>query len=214
MPVDVVHDGSGFGAVARDVSAGGMAIEMNRPVQLGEILGIRCMPGPDVEIDCVGLVRSVRGDGPVRVGVEFHNLQPKQRWALATWIRDRLQAAPGEARERWADRGDVGEASFIEVGSVLRWAVPFTSMWPDVVQALGRSTTFFVPTQAADVREGDRVIVEVVPPESHAVLQVQAEVTWVGDGGIGLRHAGLTPADRAFLAGMTSHFVREAARYR
>jgi len=214
MAVDVVHDGEPIGAIARDVSAGGMAIEMNRRIQLGEILEVSFRASADVHIACVGLVRSVRGESMSRVGIEFHNLAPKDRWALAAWVRERLRGHAGEARERWAARADVGEAVAVEVGSVLRWRVPFASMWPEIAKALGTSANFFAPAEPGDLREGDRVIVEVVPPESHAVLQLQAEVTWVGDDGVALRHAGLTAADRAFLASITAHFVREAARHR
>lgn len=214
MAVQVVHDGAALGAIARDLSPGGMAIEMNSPVQLGEILEVRFQPNDQLDIACVGLVRSVQVDSCVRVGVEFHNLLPKDRWALATHVRDNLHGESGEARERWADRSDVGEATRVEVGYVLRWSVPFTSLWADVVQAVSAGTTFFMPIRESGAREGDRVIVEVVPPESHAVLQMQAEVTWVGADGLGLRHAGLTVSDRTFLASITAHFVREAARHR
>jgi hypothetical protein len=216
MPVQVRRNDAPTGAVACDLSAGGMAIELRGSVLLGEVLALRfAPPGADFEVECAGLVRSVLGGDAPRVGVEFHNLCPDLRRSLAGWVREQLTVAGSEARAAWAGRSDLGVATSVErSGMVLRWPVPFPSLWPAVARVLASGTTFFVPTRETDVQEGDRILVEVVPPDTHAVLQLQAEVTWVAEGGLGLRHAGLTLADRGVLASITAHFVREGARYR
>jgi hypothetical protein len=214
----MVRDGAVFGGVGRDVSPGGIAVDVRGPVELGEALSVEFdTPDGDVAVRCTGLVRSLRtmSKDATRIGFEFHNLEPKTRRRLADWVRTRLSGPPVPAEDRWAGLSDIGEASRVSDGlAVYRWTVPFTSLWPEVVRVLAESTAFFVPFSDPEAREGEHVYVEIVPPESHAVLKLQAEVTWVARDGLGLRHVGLTTGDRAFLAGITAHFVRETAKYR
>ena len=217
IPVGVRLHGDQVGAIARDLSSGGMSMDLRGGVELGEILVLEFEPpAAGFTVSCVGLVRSVRPvDGGARVGIEFHNLAPAARRELAGWVRARLSGPANDARSHWEGRGDMGEAAPVAPGpQILRWHIPFAGLWPAIANLLSASTTFFVPTSTTEAREGDRVILEIVPPDTHTVVQLQAEVTWVAEDGLGVRHAGLTHADRAILASITAHFLREEARYR
>jgi len=95
------------------------------------------------------------------------------------------------------------------------------SLFKQVAKHLLAQDGVFVPYAGTELAEGDRIYLEVLPPSSHCVLRLLAEVVWVQspaeggfEHGIGLRIAGLSPMDRYVLKSVLKYFKHEAERYR
>ncbi len=222
IPVELEVDGTSVTTTTHDISATGAAVEYGGAVELGQVFSIAfALPDDGEEIACAGLVRSFRPgkQGGRIVGVEFHNLPPEKRRAIARYVRwvmsgEDVQAA---AAAHWSG-ADHGAASVVDASDVpvVRWAPGFSTLFLEVAAHLQTVTQVFVPVVDHGLSEGDRVWFELVPPNSHVVVRSMGEVTWVereGEAGVGLRLAGLTPLDRAVLAGIKGWFDRERARY-
>ena len=179
------------------------------------------LPDEGDDIECVGLVRSFRPSGEGRVvGLEFHNLPPAQRAAVARYVRWVGSGAEVEAALHHWTEADPGSAIVAEAfdGTTLRWAPGFADTFAQVARHMIDSDRLFVPIDNHPLAEGERCYLEVVPPSCHVVVRTLAEVTWVEEGtagpGLGLRLAGLTPMDRTLLRSMLGWFDDERDRYR
>jgi len=221
VPVDLDVDGTERRSHTRDLSATGAAVEYSGAVELGQVFKVGfSLPDGDEHIECVGLVRSFRpGPGSSRiVGLEFHNLLPEKRRAVAryvTWVMSGQDVQ--QATAHWSG-SDPGSATVVagDDRAVLRWAPGFAGVFLEVATHIQQITQLFVPVTEHGLGIGEHVWFELVPPNSHVVVRCMAEVTWVEDGatnGVGLRIAGLTPMDRNVLASMQSWFSRERERY-
>ena len=82
-----------------------------------------------------------------------------------------------------------------------------------VAAQLLESDQLFIPVDEHQLSEGERLFVELVPPNCHAVFRTLAEVTWVdgrdGRSGIALRFAGMTDTDRHLLESLRSYVAQQ-----
>ena len=229
IPVTVTLDGASQSTVLRDLSASGSAAVLAGPIELGQVVSLRFALAPqrDSAVTCSGLVRSVRPDAEGAVcGLEFHGLLPADRKAIAAWVRAEMSPEPGDiARNHWSGAAHTSESQLITEADparpVLRWAPGMASLFKQVVQHLLAQDRVFVPFARDTLAEGDRVYLEVVPPSSHFVLRLLAEVVWVqGEEqgawgqGVGLRLAELSPMDRQMCKSVLKWFKHEEERYR
>ena len=229
IPVTVDLDGVRAMSVMRDISSSGAAVGLPMEVELGQVVQLKfAMPHErDIEIVCSGLVRSVRDiKGDQICGLEFHKLDPAMRRSVADWVRTELNPEPGGvARNHWNSPVHAGEAYLVPEGETsrpaIRWAPGMATLFKQVAKHLLAQDGVFVPYAGTDLAEGDRIYLEVLPPSSHCVLRLLAEVVWVQtpaegsfEHGIGLRIAGLSPMDRYVLKSMLKYFKHEAERYK
>jgi hypothetical protein len=221
IPLAVERHGRRSEVAMSDLSASGCAASLPDAVELGEVVTISFdLPAAPGRIRCAGLVRGWRTvDGQRRVGFEFHNLDPASRRAIAAYVKSQLPTG-GAPRRHWVSVAPAGEAWVVgadERGrTTVRWAPGLVDLFREVASHLLERDTVFVPLDTA-VPEGERVFLEVVPPASHTVVRVLAEVIWQQDDeghGVGLRLAGLSPLDRHTLQSMLKWFKAEAERYR
>jgi Tfp pilus assembly protein PilZ len=103
----------------------------------------------------------------------------------------------------------------------LRWTPGLATLFSQVAQVISDRETVFVPTLESALAEGDQLYLEVVPPLSHAVFRMLAEVVWVERGGVqadldgvGLRLGGLSAMDRHLLDAIQGFYKAEGERYR
>lgn len=229
IPVTVDLDGTKAMTVMKDISSSGAAVGLPMEVELGQVVRLDfAMPHlRDDPISCAGLVRSVRDvKGDQICGLEFHNLDPAKRRAIASWVRKELNPEPGDiARNHWSGPVHSGEAYMVPASEKerpsLRWSPGMASLFKQVAKHLLAQDGVFVPYAGTELAEGDRIYLEVLPPSSHCVLRLLAEVVWVQspaeggfEHGIGLRIAGLSPMDRYVLKSVLKYFKHEAERYR
>ncbi len=229
IAVKLSLDGVTATSVFQDISSSGAAAAVPMEVELGQVVQLTfAMPQHhEDEITCAGLVRSVREkDGERVCGLEFHNLDPVKRRFIAKWVRNEINPEPGDiARNHWAGPVHSGEAYLVPADEkarpALRWSPGMASLFQQVAKHLLEQDGVFVPYAGSELAEGDRIYLEVVPPSSHCVLRLLAEVVWVqtpADGGfehgIGLRTAGLSPMDRHVVKSILKFFKQEAERYR
>lgn len=229
IDVELSLDGVFASSTLKDISSSGAAADVPMEVELGQVIQLTfTMPHEHSdEIKCAGLVRSVREVGDERIcGLEFHNLDPVRRRSIATWVRHELNPEPGDiARNHWSGPVHSGEAYLVPASEksrpALRWSPGMASLFKQVAKHLLEQDGVFVPYAGSDLAEGDRIYLEVVPPSSHCVLRLLAEVVWVqipADGslehGLGLRTAGLSPMDRHVVKAILKFFKHEADRYR
>lgn len=222
-------EGRAFASVLHDISATGAAVVIEGDVQLGQVMQVRfSLPSAHEElISCAGLIRSIRlGEDKHVCGIEFHQLDSQRRKAIANWVRGEVAPAPGDiARNHWRGEVHSSEAFFVpseeKERKTLRWQLGIAALYKQVAQHLTEQDRVFVPYIGKDLSEGERIYLEVVPPTSHFVLRVLAEVVWVQrtsnghwDKGVGLRLAGLTPMDRHVLKAQLRWFRQESERYR
>ncbi|MCP4871183.1 MAG: hypothetical protein GY898_20940 [Proteobacteria bacterium] len=222
IEIDLEVDGSEHNSYTKDLSATGAAVEYPAAIELGQVFQLAfTLPDDGERVECVGLVRSFRpGPGGSRVvGLEFHNLPPEKRRAVARYVAWVMSGEDvQQATSHWS-ASDPGNATVAEADdrAVIRWAPGFADVFLEVAAHVQQITQLFVPVRNSEVGVGDRVWFELVPPNSHVVIRAMAEVTWVEDGdsesGVGLRIAGLSPMDRHVLASVRSWFAREKARY-
>jgi len=250
LPLTVVAGGEELASEIRDISSGGVAVGLAREVALGEVYFLTfALPGePEAPIRCAGLVRSFRSDGTSSlVGLEFHKLESEDRRRIADFVhRVRAGSEPAALRPHWGGTADLDGATLFPAGGegrpVLRWAPGLASLFDEVADHIGSHETIFIPGDHADLSEGDQLFLEVVPPSSHAVFRMLAEVVWVEDmagsvadvrivqdedngggsddeqtvpgGGFGLKLGGLTAMDRYLLRAIRGYLKAEAERYR
>jgi hypothetical protein len=229
IAVELSLDGQTASSVLRDISSSGAAAAVPMDVELGQVVQLTfAMPHHhEDEISCAGLVRSVRTVGSEQVcGLEFHNLDPARQRSIASWVRQEINPEPGDiARNHWSGPVHSGEAYLVPQNeksrAALRWAPGMASLFKQVAKHLLQQDGVFVPYAGSDLSEGDRIYLEVIPPSSHCVLRLLAEVVWVQtpaeggfEHGIGLRTAGLSPMDRHIVKSILKFFKNEADRYR
>ncbi len=229
IDVELDLEGRVFASVLRDLSATGAAVIVEGDVELGQVMQVRfSLPSePEEVISCAGLIRSVRlGQDKHLCGIEFHHLDSQRRKSIANWVREEVAPAPGNiARNHWRGEVHSSEAFFVpseeKEQRALRWQLGIAAIFKQVAQHLIEQDRVFVPYIGTDLSEGERVYLEVVPPTSHFVFRVLAEVVWVQrtanghwDKGVGLRLAGLTPMDRHTLKAQLRWFRQESERYR
>ncbi len=229
IAVELSLDGVTATSVLEDISSSGAAAAVPMEVELGQVVQLTfAMPHQqEDQITCAGLVRSVRIVGGESVcGLEFHNLDPGRRRSIANWIRQELNPGPGDiSRNHWSGPVHSGEAYVVPQNEksrpALRWAPGMASLFKQVAKHLLQQDGVFVPYTGSELVEGDRIYLEVIPPSSHCVLRLLAEVVWVqtpAEGGfkhgIGLRTAGLSPMDRHIVKAILKFFKNEADRYR
>ncbi len=223
-------DGSVSEGTFADLSAGGASLVIDNPdIELGHVLRLSfALPSePEHTISCAGLVRSLRPrNGTAVCGIEFHRLEPTDRKSIAGWVRMEVNPGPGDiARNHWRGEVHASEAFLLPQSEqrrrALRWQPGMISLYKQVAKHLLDQDRVFVPYVGKQIAEGDRLYLEVVPPASHVVIRVLAEVVWVqseANGhwgkGVGLRLAGLTPMDRATLESQLRWFRQEAERFR
>jgi len=222
FPIELEVDGVEITSQTVDMSATGTAVEYSGGVELGQVFKLSFeLPDEGDDIECVGLVRSFRPGTTGRiVGLEFHNLSPAGRSAIARYVRWVGSGAEVEAALHHWTEADPGSAVVAEAfdGITLRWAPGFADTFAQVARHMTESDRLFVPVDGHPLSEGDRFYLEVVPPSCHMVIRTLAEVTWCEDGptgpGVGVRLAGLTPMDRSLLNSMLGWFDTERDRYR
>jgi len=251
LPVTVATGGEELASEIRDISSGGVAVGLAREVVLGEVYFLTfALPGePESPIRCAGLVRSFRSsDGATLVGLEFHKLEREDRRRIADFVhRVREGSEPGALRPHWGGSADLdGATLFTDGGSgrpVLRWAPGLASLFDEGANHIGHHETIFIPGEHDNLSEGDQLFLEVVPPSSHAVFRMLAEVVWVEDhgtgsvadirivergnedfesddeqgtvqGGFGLKLGGLTAMDRYLLRAIRGYLKAETERYK
>ncbi len=211
-----------------DVSATGCAVAWAAEVELGEVfeLSFRLPDADRSDIACVGLVRSFRSvEGGRLVGLEFHNLAAPGRRALAAFVRASLAGeAPSEARVRWSGGPDLGAAQLVsdeeKQRPVLRWAPGFLDLYTEVAQHISETEMIFVPSAGGGLAEGERLFLELIPPSTHAIFRLLAEVVWAAapgsdeEEGVGLRIAGLTAMDRFLIRESVRFMHEDSDRYR
>lgn len=229
LPVKASLNGEDYATDLCDISASGVAMFLAAEIELGEVFRLSfVLPGEDeVEVSCAGLVRSCRAVGQESlIGMELHNLGPGARSSIASFVHLALETAVlGEQRQRWGSAADLGTAILLEGAEdqrcVLRWTPGLATLFSQVAQVIADRETVFVPTLESELGEGDQLYLEVVPPLSHAVFRMLAEVVWVEQGGVqtdldgvGLRLGGLSAMDRHLLAAIQSFYKAADERYR
>jgi len=230
LPTEIEVDGLAMSGKIADLSAGGASVvTAGADIQLGHVLRLAfALPrSEDQMIRCAGLVRSLRTrEGKAVCGVEFHQLEARDRKSIASWVRGEVNPQAGDiARNHWRGEIHASEAFLVpqreQSRRALRWQPGMVSLYKQVAHHLLDQDRVFVPYVGKGLTEGDRLYLEVVPPASHVVLRVLAEVVWVQaepngnwGRGVGLRLAGLTPMDRATLQAQLRWFRQEAERYR
>jgi len=229
IPVTASLNGDDYATSISDISASGVAMFLAAEVELGEVFRLSfVLPDEDgSEVDCAGLVRSCRAVGEESlIGMELHNLIDGARSSIASFVHLALESAVlGEKRPRWGGTADLGTASLLEGSTderpVLRWTPGLPTLFAQVAKAIAERETVFVPTLDSSLSEGDRLYLEVVPPLSHAVFRMLAEVVWVERGGFqaepdgaGLRLGGLSEMDRHLLTAIQAFYTAADERYR
>ncbi len=229
IPVKASINGDDYASAISDISASGVAMFLSAEVELGEVFRLSfVLPGEDnCEVDCAGLVRSCRPVGEESlIGMELHNLVDGARSSIASFVHLALESAvTGDQRPRWGATADLGTAVLLEGSTderaVLRWSPGLATLFAQVAKAITERETVFVPTLDSSLREGDQLYLEVVPPLSHAVFRMLAEVVWVERGGfqaepdgVGLRLGGLSPMDRHLLTAIQAFYQAADDRYR
>jgi len=251
LPVTVAAGGEELASEIRDISSGGIAVGLAREVALGEVYFLTfALPGePEAPIRCAGLVRSFRTDGSASlVGLEFHKLEREDRRRIADFVhRVRAGEEPAALRPYWGGSADLDGATLFSDGGngrpVLRWAPGLASLFDEVANHIGAHETIFIPGDHDNLAEGDQLFLEVIPPSSHAVFRMLAEVVWVEDhgtasvadiriveggaegddfaddevgprGGFGLKLGGLTAMDRYLLRAIRGYLKAETERYK
>jgi hypothetical protein len=211
-----------------DLSATGCAVAWASEVELGEVFQVEFqLPDADrTDIACVGLVRSVRRTEMGRVvGLEFHNMPPPSRRAVASFVRSTLCGdGPSEARRHWSAAPDLGAATMVsdeeKSRPVLRLAPGFLDLYCEVAKHIAETEMIFVPAADTGLGEGERLYLELVAPSSHAIFRLLAEVVWSAntgledEHGVGLRIAGLSAMDRFLLKESVRYMNEDADRYR
>ena len=187
-------------------------------------VGFSLPDDPDHTISCSGLVRGWRTQGGLLVvGAEFHNLSVADRRRISEWILGRITPPPEADRTHWRGLADVGVARAVDdderARPTIRWAPGMITLFEEVAQHLDARETIFVPADAAAVRLGERLYLEVVPPQGHMLFRLMAEVVWVQappapNPGLGLKLASLTSFDRAMLRTTLKFYRDEGERYR
>ena len=229
LPVKAFLNGEEHASDICDISASGVAMFLAAQIELGEVFRLSfALPGDEeVEVACAGLVRSCRTVGEESlIGMELHNLGPGARASIASFVHLALEnAVLGEQRQRWGSASDLGTAVLLEGSEdergVLRWTPGLATLFSQVAQVISDRETVFVPTLESDLAEGEQLYLEVVPPLSHAVFRMLAEVVWVERGGVqadldgvGLRLGGLSAMDRHLLEAIQGFYKAEGERYR
>lgn len=224
IPAELQVDGRTMQTLLRDISATGAAVDYSGKVELGQVFQVGFeLPDERGEVACVGLVRGWRpGPSGRTVGLEFHNLAPDSRRAVARYVRWVLSGQDIEQARTYWSQSEPGAAQVVdpaEAGArpTLRWAPGFAAVFQEVAAHLAISDQVFVPVVHHGLHEGDRLYLELVPPSSHVVVRTLAEVTWLQEtegSGVGLRLAGMTALDSHLLRAMSGFFEEEADRYR
>ncbi len=189
-----------------DLSGGGAGLQLPLRVELGEVLGLGFTLPDGTAVQCDALVRS-RGERG-RCGVEFHNLAPPTRKAVADWLSGVLDETV--AATRW--RSDVGAADLDLGGDSprLRWQLALPAVAREVLETVHESNFVFVPGPSSQLSVGQRLELQVALPFTHVVYRTQAEVIWchddggIAEAGVSLRLPGLTDSDRAVLAALVA----------
>ena len=185
LPVRVRVDDHVVRGRLLDLSASGAGLRLGEAVSLGSVVELDFrLPDldPQEAIQCVALVRRVIDQESGWVGVEFRNLGQGARRRLAQSVRSLQGPAPSDARRtRWAH--EIGDAELMPARAnpwpTLLWAPRLPALFTEVARAVGSGGCVFVPTGEVSLVEGDRVLLELVPPFSHACFRVLSEVLWV-----------------------------------
>jgi hypothetical protein len=221
--------GAGDGAIESrlvDLSTGGAAVLLAKAPPLGDVLELSfSLPDdPEHEIPCNGLVRGWRTQGGrIVVGAEFHHLGPRDRERISDWIADRLAPIADSDRAHWRGFAEVGVARVVDEEErrrpALRWAPGMIALFEEVAAHLESRETIFVPADAAAIALGERIYLEVVPPQGHLLFRLLGEVVWAQrppgpNPGLGIKLVSLTPFDRAMLKATLRHYRDEMERFR
>lgn len=81
IPVEMTHEGQTFSTVTRNMSLGGLFLNLDAPIPFGAVVRVKfALPELDAPVDVDAHVRWVQPE--VGIGVQYAGLRAREVWAL------------------------------------------------------------------------------------------------------------------------------------